>query len=482
MIRSPSFRPQGTFGLALLGLTGLNLRLADSPETLADAVVHSLNNRPRALAPAQRKASSGLKRAWPRFRQHTALFGNLHAHSGLSADVPASKRAFMSPKAAFRYAFEHGLGFLAITDHHKAVDAPGPPLFVPDDVYRRELFEVALAFSREHELRFVAVPGVEWGNTKTGNHVNVFGAKVPPSRHDILNREYDELYEWAKLNAEFVQFNHPNSWKKRGDRTVGNFGRALYDTTEAFVAAVDPVVKTMSIITSVAGGHLSGKHRHSTEKTHRKAQWERFYREYLNLGFHLSPSANQDTHGTNWGTVTAARTVAWAREVSYRGLMGAFRANRVYATEDDELVVVYQVLSRGKRYWMGETVPVHGDRAKVDLIVKVWQTRGVDGDALEEGPYTVEVVRDSDGRGGRLASRFETFTLRSSKEIRLRTSVVDGEYLYLKVCEQNGSDNPVGDGTDRNSNRTGKNGPDGLRDDLDDCAWTTPIWFERRVR
>lgn len=50
--------------------------------------------------------------------------------------------------------------------------------------------------------------------------------------------------------------------------------------------------------------------------------------------------------------------------------------------------------------------------------------------------------------------------------------VVDGEYIFLEVTEQEGKDNPVGDGIDEEE-------PFSQRDNLNDSAWTSPIWFTR---
>ena len=76
----------------------------------------------------------------------------------------------------------------------------------------------------------------------------------------------------------------------------------------SYAGRVDAIVNTVSIICSVAGGHLTGLHRNSTAKVHRDMQWERHYKRLLNMGLHISPAANQDTHRTNFGTVSAART------------------------------------------------------------------------------------------------------------------------------------------------------------------------------
>ena len=72
------------------------------------------------------------------------------------------------------------------------------------------------------------------------------------------------------------------------------------------------------------------------------------------MGFHLSPAANQDTHGKNPGAVTAARTGVWASALSYDGIISGIQANRVFASEDDEMAVALQVEHGGKTYWMGE--------------------------------------------------------------------------------------------------------------------------------
>ncbi len=352
--------------------------------------------------------------AWAEKPSHddkVVLFGNLHAHSKLSDDIKHVGDE-MLPDKAFPYAHQNGLDFLAITDHHKATDS-SHRLSMTRQEYKTLLYDVAMQYNSDHAGEFVAVPAIEWGNTATGNHLNIFGSRTPPPDR-IKDKDYDDLYEWAKQHAEFVQLNHPHGWKRKSNRNrrVGNFGIALYDSSQAFVRATDPVIKTISIITSVAGGHLNGPDKESEDKVHRDAQWENYYKRFLNYGFHIAPSANQDTHRTNWGTVSAARTAVWANEVSFQGLVNGFKANRAYATEDDELVVAFQARYNGNTYWMGDTVPLQIAEADVELLVKIWQSTGSDGDSTDEGPYTVSIVSDPDGIGGRQASTWDTHILR----------------------------------------------------------------------
>ena len=410
------------------------------------------------------------------------MFGNLHAHSHLSDDIqPFDKN--LSPRSGFRSAKANGLDFLAISDHHKAVDSPHR-LFMTPKEYQEKLLDVAQTFNAENP-GFVAIPAIEWGNTATGNHVNVFALdELPPN--SVEDRDYDELYEWVKTHAAFVNFNHPKGWEgeKNRDKSVGNYGEALYNSKEDFAAGAGAVARSISIISSVAGGHINGQHRRSTKKTHREMDPKSLghYHRLLNLGFHLAPAANQDTHWRNWGTVTAARTAAWADSPTLDALMDAFRVNRAYATEDDELAVAYQVEYKGKTYWMGETVPIDGDEATVDVLVRAWQVEGSDNHPTDEGPYTVEIMSDFDGIGEdtREAARWQTETAEDGVVLRIPLEVVDGEYLYLIVTEQNGKDNPIGDGDDTQINATGKEGKDGKRDDLNDSAWTAPIWFVKK--
>lgn len=195
--------------------------------------------------------------------------------------------------------------------------------------------------------------------------------------------------------------------------------------------------------------------------------------QFLNLGLHVSPAANQDTHRKNWGTVTSARTVVWADSFDYSNLISAIQANRVYATEDDELVVVFQVEHMGQKHWMGSTIPLSSEEADVEIVVRVWQENSVD-----EGPYLVTIISDSDGIGGRRAAPWgDSIEVPANVLTRIPVSVVAGEYLYLEITELGGSDNVVGDGDDEFNNDTGDFGSDGKRDDLNDSAWTSPVWF-----
>jgi hypothetical protein len=414
-----------------------------------------------------------------RFSGKVVLFGTLHAHSSLSDDaarLPDNAGVDFSPGVLFAYARDHGLDFLGVSDHQQATDA-NHRLSLTEEEYKKDLYDVAMTFTADHP-GFVAIPGVEWGTEGLGNHVNIFGSKtLPPDT--ILNAEYEKLYAWGATNALFANFNHPNGWKKTAGNTVGNYGEGRFSDSKKFTTAANKVVRTISIITTVPGGHLTGAFATSEEKIHRAMQWENFYQKYLNMGFHLAPSANQDTHRKNPGTVTAARTAVWSSSATLDALTQAIKANRVYATEDDELAVAYRVTYHGATYWMGDTVPLGVSAADVTLKVKVWQVAGVDDDSTDEGPYTVDLVSDPDGPGPHRASIWKSYTTEADGTLSVIVPVLAGEYCYLVITEQNGKDNAKGEGVDEIDNETGEPHADGKRDDMNDRAWTAPIWFKR---
>ncbi len=408
-----------------------------------------------------------------------AVFGSLHAHSTLSGDVKDADG--LTPLAAFTYARNSGLDFLGISDHHKPAGAPGAPRFsLTATDYENGLVAVANQVNTQHAGVFVAIPGFEWGTIATGNHINVFGSPhLPPDTID--DDDYDELYAWIDANALFAQGNHPYSWAgpSNRNRQVGNYGRALFADTEEFVSRADGALSLMSIICTVEGGHISGAHAHSQAKTHRDAHARalREFRRHLDMGFHLSPAANQDTHRDNPGTVTAARTGVWVNSLTLADITEGIKANRVFATEDDELAVAMQVRYNNKTYWMGETVPLTAEEQDVRLIVMVSQESGSDGDSSAEGPYVATLYSDSDGVGGAKAAEWETFDIPADTNLlEVDLPVVAGEYFYLEVRELGGTDNPTGQGADE-IKADGSDGPDGIRDDLNDSAWTSPIWL-----
>lgn len=149
----------------------------------------------------------------------------------------------------------------------------------------------------------------------------------------------------------------------------------------------------------------------------------------------------------------------------------------VFASEDDELTVALQIEHGGKTFWMGETVPLGAEEAEVTVVLHISQAEGSDDDSQTEGPYVATLFSDSDGVGGSRATKFDSFEIPEGQTVtRFVVPVVAGEYFYFEVSEIGGKDNPTGDGDD-DTGPDGTGEPDGFRDDLNDQAWTSPVWF-----
>lgn len=128
------------------------------------------------------------------------LFGNLHAHSALTVDAPPELTDEMSPRQAIEYAHQHGLDFLAITDHHKG-KVPWRPNFLklPQQEYKEQLLGVAKEYNAGHPGQFVEIQGIKREVISKINHVNVSGAKTIPGPVTIQEKEYAGFYTRASV-------------------------------------------------------------------------------------------------------------------------------------------------------------------------------------------------------------------------------------------------------------------------------------------
>src|SRR5438552_18154226 len=88
---------------------------------------------------------------------------------------------------------------------------------------------------------------------------------------------------------------------------------------------------------------LNGPAMAKTDGLRAEEQMEADYLHYLNMGFRLAPTADQDNHYKTWGTVTDARTAIIADALNKPALLAAMRARHVYATEDKNLRLMFRV-------------------------------------------------------------------------------------------------------------------------------------------
>ena len=126
---------------------------------------------------------------------------------------------------------------------------------------------------------------------------------------------------------------------------------------------------------------------------------------------------------------------------------------------------------------MGDNVLLSGAEAEIEVLINVWQVVSDElQDSPQEGPYMVSIWSDFDGPGGMLAEEWSIEETNASGVVELVVPVVAGEYFFVKVTEKNGSDNPIGD-EEMPESKSGATPAEGNREQMNDSAWTAPIWF-----
>jgi hypothetical protein len=420
------------------------------------------------------------------FSGKNCYLGVLHAHSALSPDFrpkPTDKATFLqlvksnsnerflipnNPYQAYMRAADLGkLDFLAITDHvhgPEGGEAEYCSHEMPAGGYQL-IFDSAAKINADsrYKEKFLAIPGFEWSVINGSNHANILFARKPVPQ-SIRNGNFKDLYNGYLNNSGFehgnplllVQLNHPNQVSPN----IG-YGRDAFAGASAERDFVNFFRDTFLAIEHINGSSNGGNNNTLEKNAHQEGDsLETYYRRYLNMGFRLSPVGDHDNHRANWGRHTAARTGVWADSLKPRDFVAAYKARRVFATEDNELAVAFLTGSN----WMGSVVRVPSAGQTRTFRVMVGQVPDTErGQVLDEGPYIVEVIAD-DGFGG-AGPRPVRFVVngqavlsarvRQGETLDFQYRVSPGTYCYLHVKETRGRD-------------SGGQSAD---------AWTAPIFF-----
>ncbi|QYK47355.1 MAG: CehA/McbA family metallohydrolase [Phycisphaeraceae bacterium] len=376
-------------------------------------------------------------------------FGNLHAHTSYSDGSG-------TPAMAFDHARLNGLDFMAITEHNHAQaernagDRRDGILIATDhSLYRgtpangeRSLVDAALEASASG--LFVALYGQEFSTISSGNHANVYEVQdVIPS----TSGRYDQLVHWLASNPDstgkpaFIQLNHPSSEYRR----TTEYGRDDFGGDDNWIREMG---RHAALIEIISGPALSTGSRLSVPRDK-----EFDYVHYLNLGFRVAPTANQDNHYFNWGDLTTARTGVIAHELSRNAIIEAIRARHVYATTDHNLRVIARVNGR----LCGSAIPVPPTGSELAITIEIHD------DDEPDAEYRIEVFSD-DAPGGPLASSIEFMDL----GVGNGTHTVEGiaatgpdQYVFFRIYQRI----TESDGEDARG----------------DSVWTAPVWMDPRV-
>lgn len=332
-------------------------------------------------------------------RPYGLYFGLLHAHTDSSDGIGTVEEAFSHAAQA------EGLDFFAVTDHSNSFDNAGAgDIALEGAGISAEWAAGKAAAGAVTGETFVGIFGYEmtWQEDKNLGHIGTFNTPGWESRDqaDYADRTTAlETYYKAltTVPGSVSQFNHPGPF-------YGEFENFAHWTPE-----YDGAIHLLEV-----GG----------EGTFTAYD---LYARALDAGWHLAPSISQNNHNGLWGDAGSGRTVVLAEELTEQSLFDAIRAYRVYATEDADLKIWYELNGHilGSRILAADTLEITAELE----------------DATDAAVGTVEVMT-SDGPVAR-------YTVTGNRETVVLTVPVGHPYYYLRITQ-----------------------PDG------DVAVTAPVWVE----
>lgn len=248
------------------------------------------------------------------------FFGQLHSHTSYSDGAGTCAEAFQH--ATRLHETTDTLDFLAVTDHSNSFDND-TSANINDGSMSTEWVEGHALADRYTTDEFVGIYGYEMTWSNGLGHMNTFNSNGFQSRNQEAYKTYSTALQnyYAALKTDsgtISQFNHPGT-------TFGDFSDFSYYDQE-----ID------SLITLVEVGNGEG----AIGSSGYFPSYE-YYTRALDKGWHVAPTNNQDNHKGNWGNSNTGRTVVLADALTRDNIYDALRNYRVYATEDNDLSIIY---------------------------------------------------------------------------------------------------------------------------------------------
>lgn len=244
-------------------------------------------------------------------------FGQLHSHTNISDGTGTVDEAYQYAENVAK------VDFLAVTDHSNWFDNDTKANIADGSASAEWKMGRDAANKYNKNGEFVAIYGYEmtWsGSTGGYGHMNTFNTEGFETRTNS-KMNLQEYYKSLKTQPQSLsQFNHPG-------KTFGDFSDFAYYDSE-----IDKVVNLIEV------GNGEGEIRSSGY-----FQSYEYYTRALDKGWHLAPSNNQDNHKGKWGNANTGRTVIESTDLTRDSIYEAIRDMRVYATEDENLRISYEV-------------------------------------------------------------------------------------------------------------------------------------------
>ena len=333
---------------------------------------------------------------------YNLYFGQLHSHTDISDGAGSVEDAF-----------EHasnvpGLDFLAVTDHSNSFGAgnskTGEVAFDQIDL-GKDMSSLSGEWASGHaaaeeiteEGTFVGIYGFEMTWSGGFGHINTFNTPGYESRNsdEFPNNPTGHVNYYNKLvevEESLSQFNHPGT-------TFGDFADFGY-----YSQAYDERINLIEVGNGEGAIGQSGYF----------PSYE-YYTRALDKGWHVAPTNNQDNHKGNWGDSNTARSVVLASELTEDAIYDAIANHRVYATEDNDLSILYSLNDNV----MGSII---GEQEAIEIEARI-------SDPTDSADMTVEVIVN----GGLVIG---SKTLSGGKgTVTFNFDSNDYSYYYLRVTQ-----------------------------------------------
>ena len=328
-------------------------------------------------------------------------FGQLHSHTNISDGAGTVEEAFAHAAGV------DNLDFLAVTDHSNSFDNEsdasvdlGADLTGVSSEWAQG-HAAADAITVQSNGTFVGIYGFEMTWSDGFGHINTFNTPGFESRSnsEFGNKSgstegYQNYYnKLVEVESSLSQFNHPGT-------TFGDFQDFSF---------YDPQVDQRITLIEVGNGEGaigSSGYFPSYE----------YYTRALDKGWHVAPTNNQDNHKGNWGDSNTARSVVLASSLTEDAIYDAIRNYRVYATEDNDLSILYSLNGNA----MGSILNKQEDGVTITAQLS---------DPTDSGDMKVEVIVN----GGLVAD--STILSGGSGTVEFHFDSNDYSYYYLRITQ-----------------------------------------------
>jgi trimeric autotransporter adhesin len=367
--------------------------------------------------------------------QYNFYYGNIHAHSSYSdGNKDSIASGYYYPGQDFYYAKgSFHMDFLGISEHNHYNASNNPGMHVAD--YARGMYQADTANA---DGSFTTMFGFEWGIISNGGHVVTYGVpglvgwETGSGAWGSTNNYNIFCAKSVYTNFWPIVHSYPNAFCTLAHPQTGDYNNLLEPATTYSSIADDAIVG----VATRSGGAFSTTTNYSDAAA---TSYDSAYIDALAKGYHVGPTIDHDNHYATFGRTNHGRTVVLANTLTRNDIMGAYRANRFYASDDWDAQVNFTVNGNV----MGSNVNV-STNSSISLSITDAQNNVGAADPIKK----IELLYGRHGSGLRatiLTSNLNSNTLNFVHN----TNINDSFYYFVKITELD-----------------------------NDIIWTAPIWIK----